>query len=101
MSMRAFGILSFILIVIVSIVGSKGGGPHQYNQYDAKYEAERAVRAYLFDPWSADFKSVEMTKDKDQWKVYGLVNAKNRFGGYVGYKYFTYYSSTKNLNIED
>lgn len=46
--------------------------------------AKEAVAYQLFDPGSATFREVRM----GVLDVCGEVNAKNRFGGYVGYRTF-------------
>jgi len=48
-------------------------------------EAERIVRASLVDPGSAQFQDVKATAGGT---VCGMVNAKNRMGGYNGFKPF-------------
>ena len=51
-----------------------------------KAEAEAAIKAELLDPASALFSEVTV----DGAAVCGLVNGKNRFGGYVGAKRFVW-----------
>jgi hypothetical protein len=48
---------------------------------------EHAVRAELLDPDSARFRHNLFRTSEDQYC--GLVNAKNRMGGYIGYKVFS------------
>lgn len=48
-----------------------------------------AVKMRLKDPYSARFRNVHIGKERHR-PVYGEVNAKNGFGGYVGYTWFTY-----------
>lgn len=50
--------------------------------YRAQYSAERAVLASLKDPDSAQF--------EDQHGYCGMVNSKNSFGGYTGFKRYAY-----------
>ena len=50
-------------------------------------EAEAVVRAGFFDPDSARFDRLVLGKND---AVCGWVNAKNRFGGYVGFEQFVY-----------
>jgi hypothetical protein len=51
-------------------------------------EAKRAVAGTLIDPESARYENVKVQKELSV--VCGLVNAKNKFGGYVGFKQFYY-----------
>jgi hypothetical protein len=53
-------------------------------------DAKKAVKTLLNDPGSAEFSN--LTKHKDN--ACGLVNAKNRMGGYVGNTPFFYIGST-------
>lgn len=50
--------------------------------YQAQYSSERAVLAFLKDPDSAKF--------QDQHGYCGMVNSKNSFGGYTGFKRYAY-----------
>lgn len=65
------------LLIAGSLVGCGGEG-----------EAKTAVKALLNDPESAQFSSLQPGKGKGD--VCGLVNAKNRMGGYVGNTPFMY-----------
>jgi len=49
-----------------------------------KYDAEDSVRAVLTDPESARFSRLFVSRQSGLPVVCGMVNAKNRFGGYVG-----------------
>lgn len=49
------------------------------------YQAQEAVRAKLNDPASAQFRNVTQTVGGP---FCGEVNAKNRMGGYVGFRWF-------------
>ena len=51
-------------------------------------EAKNAVKAVLFDPDSAKFSGIRKGRRAGVWC--GLVNAKNKMGGYVGNKGFAY-----------
>jgi len=51
-------------------------------------DAKREVRQHLVDPSSAQFESVH--ENPNTGAVCGLVNAKNRMGGYVGATPFVY-----------
>lgn len=54
---------------------------------------QSAVRDELVDPDSSNFKMLPLSKNSDRYCAY--VNAKNRFGGYDGFRAFTVYV-TKN-----
>lgn len=45
-------------------------------------------RDRLFDPGSAQWRFTKITRDSDGAIICGQVNAKNRFGGYVGFSGF-------------
>ena len=62
------------------------------------YEAREAVKASLNDPGSAQFEDLIPHTDSDP-HVCGMVNAKNAFGGYVGFRRFIY--DAKDLKIEN
>lgn len=47
------------------------------------------VSAKFADPLAVQFKSVK-ARDNDDGSICGLVNAKNAYGGYVGFKPFRY-----------
>lgn len=72
-------ILVGVLLAIVTVVGAIYG-PSQY----AIFMVKREVRSMLTDPESAQFRNVEFRKGT----VCGEVNARNRFGGYVGFTPF-------------
>ncbi|WP_320153001.1 hypothetical protein [uncultured Tolumonas sp.] len=63
---------------------------------ELEVKSERAVRNSLKDPDSAKFKGFYMSKKNAGC---GLVNAKNSFGGYVGFKRFI--SDGKTSIVED
>ncbi len=48
----------------------------------AHERAKESVKAELIDPWSAQFKQMKTAKGG---MVCGLVNSKNRMGGYAGW----------------
>lgn len=50
--------------------------------------AEEAVKSSLRDPGSAQFRNVSVKKFNGGRVVCGEVNAKNAYGGYVGFKEF-------------
>ena len=51
----------------------------------------------LVDPESAQFSELRLTRDGS---VCGLINAKNSFGGYVGFKPFYYLSEEASKDDE-
>ena len=53
-------------------------------------EAKRAIERNLSDPSSAQYRNVKNYISS----VCGEVNAKNKFGGYVGFQQFTYQSGS-------
>jgi hypothetical protein len=70
-------------------------GPYPENYQDL---VRGAFQYTLFDPFSAQYQFKTPTKGwvsnrrdgiRYGWQVDGLVNAKNRMGGYVGYKPFS------------
>lgn len=64
-------------------------------------EAKRAVRERLKDPESARFRNVRvtLTPNNSVW-IKGEYNAKNAFGGYVGFEKFVYTTEEKHLVLE-
>lgn len=60
-------------------------------------EAKDAVKKLLNDPDSAQFS--ELKNGKDKGDVCGMVNAKNRMGGYVGATPFFYQKLTESAAI--
>ena len=58
-------------------------------------EARRVTANQMRDPDSARFRNLRKVRsDMDQgWKVCGEINAKNAYGGYVGYRVFVYFPS--------
>jgi hypothetical protein len=84
--MKTFlGLLAVIVIglFVIAIASPEGR---------LKAEATTAIQAGLLDPGSATFDGVRVV---DGHYVCGWVNAKNRFGGYVGSKRFVYQQFTQ------
>lgn len=80
---------SFLAIVVVLLTGLAIGIPgYVWYAKDIKPvdEAKEALKQELFDPSSAEFRNVRVTSLLDA--VCGEVNAKNRMGGYVGFRHF-------------
>ena len=71
---------------------SSCGAPEPHPNVALVDEAQAAVIARLKDPDSANFKGVEVNSQRI---VCGLVNARNSFGGYVGFSAFWYDPRTK------
>ena len=65
--------------------------------------AKEAIKGELSDPGSAQFRSVRVgaaTTARETGFVCGEVNAKNRMGGYVGYRRFMYAQATNMKQVE-
>ncbi len=60
---------------------------------------EKEVAAKMFDPSSVEFREISITKSKPI-ALCGEINAKNQFGGYVGYKRFYYVSGSLSISPE-
>ena len=61
-------------------------------------QAKESVKDDLLDDSSARFKKVFVTSNEQVW---GLINAKNRSGGYVGWKAFDYNINTRQKSMSD
>ncbi|MGP9499594.1 MULTISPECIES: hypothetical protein [unclassified Halomonas] len=74
-------------------------------------EAQAAVRGALKDPDSANFRDVHgisVAEDGPLIAVCGEVNAKNSYGGYIGYNRFAYtadrvylWQKTRRMNVDN
>lgn len=60
----------------------------EYLPWTAEYKAKETLNKLLFDPGSAQIRNVR--RDKADVFVCGEFNAKNRMGGYAGFKAFVY-----------
>jgi len=91
----------FWFIFVAPIMGLVVGIPscnHYTNHVKPIEEAKNLVKADLNDPESAQFRNVRI---HEFGSVCGEVNARNRFGGYVGFRYFEVSgSSTKRAFID-
>jgi len=58
--------------------------------------AKEYIGAMMLDPESVKFRNVQTKIGEKYYVVIGEVNAKNRYGGYVGYKMFVV-----NCNMSD
>lgn len=89
-----------VLIAVAGIVLVVGAGLYGFairaniNQPAAELEAraKTTIVADLRDPSSAEFSDIQVGKHC----VTGRINAKNSFGGYVGYRNF-YYDDSRNV----
>ena len=63
-------------------------------------KAEQSVKQDLKDPDSAEFSDETVKGDPDTGTVCGRVNAKNSFGGYVGYRKFYFHPTTGKSFVE-
>lgn len=77
----------YIVAAVVAVLAASVGG---YAAYQGKYGklavAQEAVKAKLLDGDSAKFKNV---REMMGGQVCGEVNAKNRYGAYVGFNCFS------------
>lgn len=90
------------LILVLSIVAAfaacspkADNSPSPKKSFDEEYieRGKAAVIATLKDPSSAQFRNVVLKGGA----VCGEVNAKNAFGGYVGFQHFVWSSSVYNV----
>ena len=58
------------------------------SQDDAIAKGKEAVANGMKDPFSAVFKDLRLMKFRDMYVTCGQVNAKNSYGGYVGFRDF-------------
>lgn len=66
------------------------------------HEAKELVAAQMLDPESARFRNAALYSDADGFlSLCGDVNAKNRLGGYVGFRPFVYHVDSASLVILD
>jgi hypothetical protein len=82
-----FILLLMALMVNISIGAVKKEAAKPSTDQVLIEKAKDAIRDKLKDPESAQFRNVQIGKEK--WKpVRGEVNAKNSYGGYIGYDKF-------------
>ena len=67
---------------------------------DLRVSAQMAVQAQLRDPGSAQFRDVIVVRQDSSTAVCGEVNAKNGFGGYIGYTSFVAIGSLVQLQTK-
>ncbi|MGY4312852.1 hypothetical protein [Bradyrhizobium sp. JR3.5] len=70
----------------LQLAAKTGASPDSANVKSAKTQLGK----FLFDPYSAQYEDIREIKTEIGAMVCGLVNAKNRMGGYVGRKPFYY-----------
>lgn len=73
----------------------------KYKPYsDTQYiqEAKAVVTGKLKDPNSASFRNVRIVHGKKVRKVCGEVNAKNSYGGYSGFKTFSFANGSATID---
>ena len=73
--------VTFLAISFSMLLACSGCSSHEN-------EAVSRINEQLFDPASAQFKNLHEVDRKGGWVVCGEVNAKNRFGGYTGFRRF-------------
>lgn len=79
------------IAVIATLPGCSKRDPNAPPEMDEKAlieEAKMQIRANLKDPDSAQFRNVRWERKQSLVILCGEVNAKNSFGGYVGFKPF-------------
>jgi hypothetical protein len=64
-------------------------------------KAKQSILAALKDQGSAQFRNLRNGSDTDRRRVCGEVNAKNAYGGYVGFQKFVYFADTNESFILD
>jgi hypothetical protein len=80
-----------LAVMIIGAAPKRGAGPPADPHAAIFARARTAVMDSLKDPDSAKFKPFTLVTDADgNKKVCGQVNAKNAYGGYVGFTGFAY-----------
>jgi hypothetical protein len=75
------------IIATLLLAGCTDAGPD-------KYELERFVRSSLKDPDSGQFRGLKYFRNGDRHVLCGEVNARNSFGGMVGFTDFYAWKNT-------
>ena len=92
--MQIFHVTVATLVGAMAIAGFAIAG--NWNQGSAIANAKATVTSMLTDPSSAQFQGVRVIqRDGDRILVCGQVNARNQFGGYVGFRDFVFDDYTK------
>lgn len=88
------------VLAVSGLTAPMGGCGNAYT--DAVDAAKSHVEADLFDPGSAKFRAIKPSHltDHAPFVICGQVNAKNRFGGYVGFKRFVYKEDLQQTWVE-
>lgn len=76
------------MLLVLLCVSLSSAAPADNGAQAAIEKGQAAITRQLTDPESAQFRSVTASQRGDKWIVCGEVNAKNQFGGYVGFKRF-------------
>ena len=94
--MKVFGIIIAGIVAIIAVLMITG-----WDDAGMRARAEAVVKVNIYDPDSAQFKDLIVigTSDSPKRTVCGKVNAKNKFGGYVGYASFMYREPSYGLII--
>lgn len=92
--------LQRFILIILSAIGYFSENLAHANDSLNIAEAKKQVRLLMKDPSSTQFQGLKLvTNLKGIKSVCGLVNSKNSYGGYVGYKPFSYTPSTKAITF--
>ena len=88
-------------IIVVAMLAIFANTSHAATNQQIINEAKLAVKERLKDPESARFRNVrvEENPNKSVW-IKGEYNAKNSYGGYVGFEKFVYSPNDKHLVLE-
>ena len=77
--------ITWILAGVVAATAAAGAASWPLH-FGPRVKAKNLVRSALSDPDSAQFRDLGV--DAETGSICGRVNAKNKFGGYVGFKPF-------------
>lgn len=78
------------LFIPVFLIGAAAAG-YYFVAPDPYSPAKASVKRALIDPASAQFDELRTATGPDGQFICGTVNAKNKFGGYVGRALFSYW----------
>ena len=91
-----------ILLALFLVMSSPHVANAFLNEEILKTQAAAKVKSILSDPDSASFQNIRViTNSKGEESVCGEVNAKNKFGGYVGFSPFSYSENNVTVLGED
>lgn len=93
--------LAFIALILIARAFSQEFADDTHTRIEGEdlNKLKTAFSRVLFDPYTAKVSSLQYRSDNKI--VCGFVNAKNRFGAYVGSKAFYYDTSDGDLTILD